>query len=294
MTKIITSIVCFLCFCLQTNAQTFPGLLDLTGYGQKVYYSPGQEERAKEIAGICDRANVYFQKLFSFKPNTKLFILAPSEWKQYATHPVYGMPHYSSKDGSRLVMASEDNAFWKSFLPPMDKLSPALAGNVRKAYTNKDGVLSMMPFFDLLALHELAHGFHKQGGLTMQRLWMQEMFANVMLHTYIAENEPKLLPALTTFPEMVVAAGTEGYKYTSLADFEKYYENGTIPPKNYGWYQCRLHVAAKDIYNAGGTKVLLKLWSALKSPDTKMNDTEFAAFLEKNVDTVVANVPLKW
>ncbi len=279
---------------MQINAQTYQGLSDLKGYGQQVYYSPGNEERAKEIAARCDRANNYFQKLFSFKPDTKLFILGPAEWKQYASHPVYGMPHYSSKDSSRLVMAAEDNAFWKSFLPPLDKLPPALANDVRKAYTNKDNVLSMMPFFDLLALHELAHGFHKQGGLTMQRLWMQELFANIMLHTYVAENEPQLLPALQTFPEMVVAAGTEGYKYTSLADFEKYYEDGTIPAKNYGWYQCRLHVAAKNIYNTGGTRVLLKLWEALKSTNVKMSDEEFARFLTSKVDAVVADVQLKW
>jgi len=41
----------------------------------------------------------------------------------------------------------------------------------------------------------------------MQRLWMQELFCNIMLHTYIAENEPQNLPALELFPEMVVSGG---------------------------------------------------------------------------------------
>ena len=40
-------------------AQTFEGLLDLKGHGQEVYYSPGHETRAKEIASRCDKAVAY-------------------------------------------------------------------------------------------------------------------------------------------------------------------------------------------------------------------------------------------
>jgi hypothetical protein len=285
-----------LLFCNISFAQDIKSanLLELKGYNQSIYYSAGHKTRAEEIATRCDRASNYFESLFKFKPKTKLFILAPGDWKEHATFPVYGMPHYP--DSTRLVIAAEDNDFWRSFLPPLEKLPPALADKIKKAYANKEGQLSMMPFFDLLALHELGHCFHIQGGLKMQRKWMGELFVNIMLHTYIAENEPHLLPALETFPEMVVAAGKTEYRFTSLADFEKYYDDAGkgMTAKNYGWYQCNLHVGGKNIYNAGGATVLKKFWAELKNNQENMSDDEFVKMLKKTVHPSVADVYLKW
>ncbi len=186
--KYISILVLSLLTFLDAKSQSYTDLNELTGFSIKAYYSPGNEERAKVIVGRCERTIEYVKGLVGFKPKVSLFILNPEHWIKYATFPVYGMPHYP--DSERLIIASEDNDFWKSFIPPLDQLPIDLASQIRKAYTTADGTLSMMAFFDLLALHELGHGFHEQGGLTMQRLWMQELFCNIMLHTYIAEKEP--------------------------------------------------------------------------------------------------------
>jgi hypothetical protein len=228
-----------------------------------------------------------------FKPKVTLLILSLEDWSKHTSFPVYGMAHY--KDDQTLVVATSDNNFWRSFIPPVDQLPSPLAAQIRKAYGTSDGKLSMQPFFGLLAIHELGHAFHIQGGLTMQRKWMGELFCNMLLHTYIADNEPDQLDALTLFPEMVVAAGTTGYKFTTLNEFEKNYtELGQKHPKNYGWYQCRLHVAAKNIYNAKGKKVLVKLWNTLRSTSDKMEDKQFASLLKRKVHRSVADVMLKW
>lgn len=273
-----------------TSGQSYPDLHELKGFSISAYYSPGNEERARVIVARCERTISYVHGLVGFTPRVSLFILNPAHWKKYATFPVYGMPHYP--DHERLVIASEDNDFWKSFIPPLDQLPSDLATKIKQAYTISDGTLSMMGFFDLLALHELGHGFHEQGGLTMQRLWMQELFCNIMLHTYIAEKEPANLPALEVFPEMVVAAGTAGYEFTTLADFEIRYDN--MNPKNYGWYQCRLHVAGKNIYHAGGKETLVKLWKGLKGRKEKMTDADLAEFLNEQVSKEVASVQTDW
>lgn len=282
-------VICLLTF-RHANAQSYPDLQELTGFSIKAYYSPGNAERAKIIVARCERTINYVKTLVGFTPTVSVFILNPEHWKKYASFPVYGMPHYP--DNERLFIASEDNAFWKSFIPPIDQLSPEMATRVKNAYKTADGKLSMMAFFDLLALHELGHAFHQQGGLTMQRLWMQELFCNIMLHTYIAEKEPVNLPALETFPEMVVAGGTTGYQYTTLAGFEKIYDK--MDPKNYGWYQCRLHVAGKHIYNAGGPTAFIKLWKGLKEQKEQMTDEQFASFLNKNVDGELGKVQTDW
>jgi len=275
---------------LDSKSQSYTDLSELTGFSIKAYYSPGNEERARVIVGRCERTIEYLKGLVGFKPKVNLFILNPEHWKKYATFPVYGMPHYP--DSERLIIASEDNDFWKSFVPPLDQLPMDLANQIKKAYTTSDGTLSMMAFFDLLALHELGHAFHEQGGLTMQRLWMQELFCNIMLHTYIAEKEPMNLPALEAFPEMVVAGGSTGYEFTTLADFEKRYDN--MDPRNYGWYQCRLHVAGKQIYSAGGQGAFIKLWKGLRENKEKMTDEQFASFLNTKVSREVAKVQTDW
>jgi len=181
-TKVLMALTLFICAAAilfssrisDTMSQAYPGLDELTGFSIQAYYSPGNEERARIIAERCEKAMNYVNRLVGFRPKVSLFVLNPEHWKKYATFPVYGM-----------------------------------ADQIKRAYTVGDGTLSMTAFFDLLALHELGHAFHEQAGLTMPRLWIQELFSNLMLHTYIAENEPEKLPVLEIFPETVVAAGGE-------------------------------------------------------------------------------------
>ncbi len=267
----------------------------LKGYSQTYVYSPGQESRAKNIAEFMEQAGTYFQKEIYFTPKVILYILAPQHWKGIAApalQDTYGFPH--NIDMQRLAIAAEDNPFWQSFLSPLNQLPPPLAAQINIAYGTADGSHSMMPFFDLLALHEMGHSYHTQAGLKMHRHWMGELFVNIMLHTYIAENQPELLPALETFPNMVVGAGSAEYQFTSLEDFERLYTTLGMGPKNYGWYQSKLHSAAKDIYNAGGKEVLKKLWIALKQHQEDMTDEAFATMLHSDVHPEVAAVYFNW
>jgi len=270
-------------------------LKELPGFSQTFYYSPGQEKRAKSIAVFIENAGNYFNEEIGFTPKTTLYILSPQHWKEHAAkplHDVYGFPH--NLDNVRLVIAAEDNDFWKSFLPPVDQLPPPIATQVTKAYGKPDGFYSMMPFFDLLALHEMGHSYTVQAGLKMHRNWMGELFVNIMLHTYVAEKQPEFLAALEAFPTMVVGAGTAEYKFTSLEDFEELYATMGMGPKNYGWYQSKLHSAAKDIYNAGGKHVLRKLWKTLKKHQEELFDKEFVNILKEEVHPAVANVYINW
>lgn len=281
--------LCF--FCSLASQAQFNKLDSLNNYLLKVYYSKGHDDRAKQVALLSQNALVYLDKLLSFTPNVTLLILSPADWSDYTKFPVYGMPHYSNS--KTLVVAAEDNAFWKGFIPPMEQLPPSLADQIKKVYSI-NGSLSMQPFFDLLALHELGHAYHQQASLNVQRKWMGELFCNILLHTYIAENEPERLPALSVFPNMVVAAGTTGYSFTTLEQFEtNYNEIGSKHPKNYGWYQCRLHVAAREIYDEGGKAILAKLWLALQSPKNK-DDKVLAEQLSTKVHDAVGNVMRKW
>lgn len=292
----LTSIVflCFFLFSLTGSAQNYSDLVALEGYKTTVYFSAGNDERAKIVAERMDNVLEFYNNVIAYEPDVTLLILNPADWPNHTTFPVYGMPHYDD-NGNLLIIASEDNDFWKSFIPPVEMLPKELAEKIKTTYVDENGGLTMQPFFDLLAIHEIGHAYHFQAGVNVQRMWMGELFCNIMLHTYIAENEPEQLPALTVFPQMVIAGGKEEYKYTSLTDIEERYEEiGQQYPKNYGWYQCRWHSAAGDIYDAGGVETFVRLWGALSNQKEKLNDEKFAAMLSEKVHPGVANVMLKW
>ncbi len=296
----ITITILMLCNYADAQDTTKPAtvvsiLEELNGFTQTLYYSHGYKERAKDIALFMEHAGNFFQEEIGFTPKTELYILGPKDWKDFAAKPlrdVYGFPH--NIDNVRLAIAAEDNDYWRSFLPNVHQLPLSIATQVKKAYGKPDESYYMMPFFDLLALHEMGHSYTAQAGLKIHRNWMGELFVNIMLHTYIAEKKVELLPALETFPNMVVAGGTAEYKFTSLEDFEKLYASMGMGPNNYGWYQCKLHSAAKDIYNAGGKNVLIALWKALKKHQEEMSDEQFVKMLSKEVHISVANVYLQW
>ncbi len=286
--------VCFFLFSFTGYAQKYSDLTALDGYKTKVYFSTGNDVRAKIVAERMDRVLEFYNNLIAYEPEVTLLILNPVDWPRHTTFPVYGMPHYD-ETRDLLIMASENNEFWNSFIPPVDLLPKELADRIKTTYVDENGTLTMQAFFDLLAIHEIGHAFHFQAGVNVQRMWMGELFCNIMLHTYIAENEPEQLPALTVFPQMVIASGKEEYKFTSLIDVEELYEEiGQKYPKNYGWYQCRWHSAAGNIYDAGGADTFVKLWNAFSSQKEKLDDTKFAAFLSNEVHQSVADVMLKW
>jgi hypothetical protein len=278
----------------ETQAQTYENLNHLKGHNIEIYYSEGSNEQAESMATLCDGVISFYKSTIDFEPRVTLLVLSPTDWGKYTDFPVYGMPHYPNKE--TLVVASEDNDFWKSMLPSPDQLPVSLAQQISDTYIDSNGNLTMRRFFDLLAIHELGHAFHEQGNLTMQRKWIGELFSNMFLHTYIAEKKPELLAALTIFPKMVVTSvNKEDLKYSTLNEFETNY--GLIAsqfPQNYGWYQCRLHTAAGNIYDEAGVSAFQKLWNVLKTNNDPLDDSALAKLLSKMVHESVANVQLEW
>ncbi len=293
MAKLLLLLFAFIsCYSLQ--AQDYTKLTPLNGYYTKAYYSTGAAVKAKRMAQQLDNVMDFYHQHLQFKPAVTLLILSPDDWGNFTKMPVYGMPHYTNS--KTLIVAAEDNSYWKGMVPATDKMPEKVAGLIKDTYTNKSGVQTMEPFFDLLAIHELGHAYYNQDSLSSQRRWLTELFCNILLHTYIAEKEPQYLPALTAFPQMVVAATDKAtFKYTTLQELETNYNDiGPNYPENYGWYQCRWHVAAGKIYDATKLEGIKKLYAALNTKNKKLDDKELAVLLQTKVHTTIADVMLKW
>ncbi len=293
--KNLIFVLTLLQFAQFAKTQNFDSLDKIPSEVALIYASPGNQQRGQAIARQINNAYAYYDSLLHFKPSVTLLILDDSDWKKFTTkQAVYGMPHFDAKSKT-LFVAATDNPFWKSFIPPLEQLPVHLAKMIFNTYKEPDGNLSMQPFFDLLAIHELGHAFSSQKGIKMQRNWMGELFVNILLHTYIAEREPGLLPALTVFPKMVVAGGSSTFEFTSLADVHnRYDEIASKHPRNYGWYQCRWHAAAAKIYDAAGKDVGKKIWNTFLTVNNTLSDKELVTLMELQVHSSVADLIRNW
>lgn len=275
-------------------AQSYSNLERLKGYRTETYFSQGREEKAKQMAERLDRVMRFYNNHLGFAATVTLLILSPEDWSTHTSFPVYGMPHYTGN--KTLIVASDDNTFWKSSIPQLDQPDDASAQLFRKTYMDTAGGLTLESFFDLLTIHELGHAYHNQGELVMQRKWLGEFFSNLLLHVYIAENEPQLLPTLTVFPKTYVArTDKKSLKFTTLQELEAHYDEiGPHHPKNYAWYQCRLHMAASDVYDQTHIAGLTTLWHTLKAQRKILDDDTLATLLRSKTHHSLADILLKW
>lgn len=264
---------------IKAQAQDYSRLGKLEKEHFTVYFSNGYQARATEISNLVDTAFTYYANQLSFQPKVDLLVLAEADWSTYSRFRlVYGMPHYD--DQRTLIVAAQDNPFWKSFIPPLSDLPGQWKSALKNTYGVPNGSISAIAFFDILALHELAHAFHMQANINLQRKWMGELFCNIMTHSFVAEKKPQLLPALTVFPNFVVAGGYQQYKFTSLEELEKNYDLiGLEYPQNYGWYQCNWHKAAAHFYDHHGPAFGQQIWKAFKSQPSTLSDADWKTFL---------------
>lgn len=268
-------------------------LRDLSGYAFPVRHSPSLESKGRVMADrVASVLDLYGDRL-AFRPEVTLLVLAPEDWANHTNFPFYGMPHI--RGGQTLVVAGQDNPFWRSQLPDPASLPADAAATLRLVYDDGSGGVSAAAFFELLAIHELGHAFSSQANVRTQRPWMGEFLPNLMLHAWVEERAPELLPALTLLADQIVAAGAEGHPYTTLAEVDAHYARiAREHPQNYAWYQVRWHQGARRVYEAAGPEVVDRLWAALREHPEVLDDTAFLALLDEQVHQSLGDLVRNW
>ncbi len=266
-------------------------LQNMEGYSFSVLCSDGAQTRAKHVAERCERAHRYLKGVLGFNPTLRLLVLSPRDWETHADCPLYGMPHTAGSE--TLVVGEKPADFWQDVIQMLDDvLMPTQRAEMEAIYGMVNGQIDVAPFADLLVVHELGHLFHEQVPFTFPRLWLMELFANLCLHAYVAEPEPEQLPVWTTLPERMMELPTDRVRHRSLDDFERFYSD--VGPENYVWYQFRLDVAAKSMYEAAGVDGLRRLYRTFATHETGLTDRQLARLLEERVHPVAAQLMRTW
>jgi hypothetical protein len=266
-------------------------LQHMEGYPFPVLFSAGTQPRAEQIAARLERAHRYLKEVLEFAPKLRLLVLSPDDWAEHAAFPLYGMPHYTG--GDTIIVGDEPAGFWQGVARMLDGvLTPAQRAEAETIYGTVDGRIDMSTFTDLIAVHELGHLFHEQVPFAFPRLWLMELFANFCVHAYLAHTEPELVPLWTLLPERMMALPADRVRHRSLDDFERLYVG--VGPENYVWYQFRLAVAAREIYDAAGADALRRLYRTFAAHENGLTDRQLAELLAERVHPTVARVIGMW
>ena len=200
------------------NTALREGLVEVPG-GLPTFASGGLEARAALIGRIAADSHAYIAGLLGSTPETQVLVLAETDWASRTETPLYGLPNAS--DGT-LVVAGTEAPFWGQLI---DMVAEPDLPELARVYGNgDDGAIRLGPFFDLVAVHEVAHVFH-EGSQHFPRLWLQELFANLCLHSWVAERSPGSLQTLVTLPRLGGKARPEEFDYRTRNDFERLYKD---------------------------------------------------------------------
>jgi hypothetical protein len=245
------------------------------------------------LAGRTAAASRYLSGLFDHELRVALLVLGPEDWDSRSPNLVYGMPGYAQ---GNLFVAGTTNKFWEESLGLIKAGAPGHLPGLSAVYGAAGGGIDLTPFFDLLPVHELAHAFFNDGPRCLPRKWLNEFECNLLMHGYVAAEEPGQLPVLTTFPAAVAAIEPPGTGYRSLADFDTFAEN--MDPWNYGWYQCRLSVAAARVHDSAGAGAARRLSDTFLSrtaiaDDEDLSDEELVRLLDQ-ADPALGDVARHW
>ena len=202
-----------------SKSDEFAGLSELTTFPFSVYSSAGFEKQASSVAERCAKAFDFLQDLFACEPNFYMQALTERDWASHTNQPTFGMLHFN-RGLKRLTVAIEPGDYWRSFVEIIRTSSLENFEELKNIYGQNKGEVDLSSFFDLLVIHELAHGFHHQRQCDFPRHWLMEFFCNLCLHAYVALIEPEQLPFLETFPRLMFKVDATSFKHRTLDDFE--------------------------------------------------------------------------
>ena len=279
----------------------------LSGYPFEVRYSVGSRERARRMADLTGEAYGYLSGLFSgVEPDIALVVANRADWR---SRQPYGLPFFNDAENQIrpgiVVTCAEQGDFWHAMAEDLREASPGEYPLLLATYPDGAGGVDLQPFFDLVTVHELGHSFQVLGGLELGAFWLGEIFANLVLHAFVATRRPESLKTL----EVLSSVGAQSARltdrlraegYSTLEQLEAHYTGGDDPmgPLNYVWYQYRWQRLAAAVFNVDGEEALERLWRCFRDPDqvvtSGLTTTALADILTAQVSETLGRGVADW
>ena len=223
------------------------GVDSLSG-SSRVFFSPGQEERATILRDLLLQADDYLAAQLGVQADFTLAVLDEAEWSDVWPFP-YGLPYLSLGVPWTVVIPA---APYRSVL-----------------FSDFEGMLGAQRaahMVDNIGFHEIGHVYVSEfvyaGRVvgTPPVRWLDEFLATYLAYAFLES----VSPARTAIWDDFVAAATSGPRptHTSLASFEAEYHGYLGSPEgtvNYSWYQAVFARQAAVIYESHGLEFIAHL-----------------------------------
>ena len=236
---------------------SYDTLSPLSGFVLPVYASPPVVDHARQLAQRFVHAHTYLSTLLEIPLDIRLALLSQQDWPHYVPMPFYGVAMYDHVHRT-VVSGAEPTTFWEPIVEQLQRTAPDLLASLRSVYTTPQGNLDLTPHVELWMIHDLGHACHAHHDYWFPRKWLMELFATLCLYTYIADQEPDLLPITETFFLVLHDLPPALVAHPTLADFETHYI--TLPLDNYLWFSGHFLHLAQTLYRHFGSRALVQLW----------------------------------
>jgi hypothetical protein len=211
--------------------------------GLIVRHSIGTEERAAAIAARAARVLKHLASAFNDAPQVEVFVVGPEDWVTVGEGVPYGMP--LAVPGK--VVAPVGAAGWLvEHFRSVDGISEALTDPAE-----------MTAFVDCVVAHELTHLTETfdtdTWASSLGPMWVSELYANLGMWGYFAEEEPAELRRIVQLAEATRAAGVDRWPVRELERMPESLQHG---PGHYVWFQMLLILLARHIWETTGPTAL--------------------------------------
>ncbi len=239
------------------------GLVKVEGSDPPTFGSRGVEDRATAISLIATDAYDYLAGLLGLRPPVQVLVLTEADWPS-KTQGTYGVPHSSAFGTDSVFLAGTEAPLWSHLAELLDAADrPELVAT----YGEVDGKVPLGRYFDLLAVHEMAH-LVSGGAMMFPRFWLSELFANLCLQAWVSERAPDSLPFLLTLPRLGAKLPASRWEYSTRQDFERLYYG--VGEDTYPWFHFRFQVEAAAVYERAGSGAVARLYAAFHLDDAAL------------------------
>jgi hypothetical protein len=276
------------------------GLDYIEDFLMPVYSSPGGDKRARGIAARAERSFEWLSHLTEMPPLPPLFVLDPGhDWDRIALSRHYGLAHVNR---TRIVTGQRQSGMWTAVTEGIwSELSATDKERLTSAYGTPP---DLSAFGDMIISHELTHLAHSPGRLddtshgrrnwsaeSPRLLWVAELFANLGMQGYIAEREPESLAAMETVFEVIGQTSPARWTFHRLDEMYNSTSDPGMDGTNYVWFEFRLQMLAKRLWNSAGAAGFQRLSGILHGP--ALADEEIIGVLSE-LDPTVADDVRRW
>ena len=239
--------------------------------GLPVFYSSGQEPRARALQALLSDAGDYLAANLDVQVDIYLAVLDESQWGQVWPFP-YGLPYVSLA------------APWTAVLPASQQLSVLFPD-----FEQMLGATAAAQMVDNIGFHEIGHVYVSEyvyGGRVTGAppvRWLDEFLATYLAYAFLESESHDGAAVWEAFTSASIAGPRP--TFTSLASFEAEYYGYLGSPEgspNYSWYQAAFAEHVADVYAQHGLNFVTDLRDQLlASPPSSWTTESVLEVLER-------------